>query len=397
MLTLPLKACSHYELSKALSDWLDDPNQQVTFDSSNPLEFVLPKPSFTSSDCRNELLRLQALRNAATEVLTKSNSHQHATEEGGLEDLQEYHACLLQFEQRGFPTSENNSNNNNECNSITLRWKGAYPPHAVESHSSLLWERTCVCYNVAALLTHCVASVDKTNRDACKQAVKQLQDAARLLHTLQQLVSSQQDVYVTVDVSPSHLQFWIKFLTASAQDYIFRMVSLGADVSTKHHLLSKLAQSAHELYNDALQATQDARLQSELHASAIEWGSYCKANSMLCAAKAMYYVALECRRCAQWGNEICRLRAALQKLESCRDFLRSLPSDGVASYTLRECLAMLPVVQDRFHEADKDNLRVYHEEIPRELPDVEALQMAKMSDGLPENMLQPKRPMFVGL
>lgn len=388
MLILPIKACLRYDLSTALADWLDDPNQQVKYDSSNPLEFVLPKPSFTSSDCRNDLLRLQSLRNAITEVLTKPNSHQHAMEEGGLEDVQEYHACLLEFERKGFQSREDD-----EC-SISMKWKGAYAATTIEHHSSLVWERACVAYNVVALLTHAIEQLNKTDRDACKQAVKHCQQAAGILSVLKELV--QQQDYATVDFSDSHLQFWIKLCLASAQDYIYRMVSLGN--APKHKMLSGLAKSAYDLYNEALQETQNARLQSELPRQATEWGSYCKATSMLYAAKASYHSAVDYRQLAEWGSEICRLRESVSMLESCLDFCKTLPSDGVVSYTRRECVAILPVVQDRFHEADKDNLKVYHQEIPKQVQaEVEAVQMAKMSDGLPEAMLQTKRPMFVGL
>ena len=115
------------------------------------------------------------------------------------------------------------------------------------------------------------------------------------------------------------------------------------------------------------------------------------------AAKASYHAAVVNRLAAEWGLEIARLRESLKMLESCRDFLETLPADGVTTYTRRECLAFLPVVEDRFQEADKDNLKVYHQEIPKEMPELEDTQMAKISSSLPESMLQTKRPMFVGL
>lgn len=389
MLVLPLKPCSRYDLSLALAEWLDNPDMQVSFQPSNALQFVLPKPPFSSMDCRDDLTRLQSLRNSLSDVFLKSTSHKHALEENALEDAQEYHACLLEFEKRGFPTLDD------ESSGIRLTWKGAWQPHALERHASLTWERACVTYNIVALLSHKVTECSVNDRDACKLAVGYCQLGASLLSVLKELVP--QEDFATVDLSMSHLTFWEIWLTATAQNFIYRMVALGDTDNTKHALLAKLARSAHKLFNDALSATQDPRLQSELLEQAQEWGQYCKAASMLLAAKASFHIAVVHRLAAEWGKEIARLRESFRMLESCRDFLKTVPQDGVTAYTRRECLIILPVVEDRFKEADQDNYKIYHQEIPKQVSDIESTQVAKGNLGLPETMLMTNKPMFVGL
>lgn len=193
------------------------------------------------------------------------------------------------------------------------------------------------------------------------------------------------------------MEFWERYLLAQAQTLVHRMVSLGPDSDTKHGTLAVLARSSYQLWAEALQASQDPRLQSEIHTEVTEWGGYCKSLSMLQAAKAAYHQSAVHRLAHQWGLEIARLQECLAKLESCRDFCKTIDEDGVVGYTKRECMAILPVVRDRLHEADQDNYKIYQDTIPQDWPDIPAKQLAKLNPSLPTEMLVPSHPLFVGL
>jgi hypothetical protein len=145
MLVLPLKPCVRYDLATALATWLDDADAQVAFVPTNPLQLVVPKPEFTSSQCREDLTRLQSLRNCLCEVFIKPTSHKHALEERGYEDSHDYHATLLEFERRGFPTLDD------DHNGVRLQWKGALDPNSrAERHGTLIWDRACIVYSTLA-------------------------------------------------------------------------------------------------------------------------------------------------------------------------------------------------------------------------------------------------------
>ena len=395
MLVLPLKPAVRFDLHAALAKWLDS-DHCVSFEPKNPLQFVLPKPDFASEACREDLLRLQALRNCISDCFRKHNSHKSAMEEGALEDAHEYHAILLEFEKRGFPTVDDDE----LTTGIQLVWKGAWAHQQQEKHANLVWDRANTVFNIAALLTSRAAQVNPTDRNECKQAVADSQAAASLLSVLRQLVQSED--YATVDLSQPLLLFWENLLMAQAQNFIYRMASLAAsaDTAAKHNTLSVLAQSAHLLFNEALSAAQDPRLLSEVpHQAEHEWAPYCKASSMLATAKAEYHQAVVHRLEHAWGREIARLRQCEQKLTACRDFCRTVDSDGesVVAYTKRECQAILPVVSDRLVEADKDNYRIYQDEIPAKMPEIVGKQLAKMSSDLPESMLLPKKALFLNV
>jgi hypothetical protein len=142
MLVLPLKPSVRFDLATALATWLDDSSAQVAFVPTNPLQLVTPKPDFSSIACREDLTRLQSLRNCLSDIFLKANeSHKHAIEERGIEDSYEYHAVVLEFEKRGFPTLDD------DYNGVRLQWKGAWPPHKPESHGTLIWDRSCVIFS----------------------------------------------------------------------------------------------------------------------------------------------------------------------------------------------------------------------------------------------------------
>jgi hypothetical protein len=389
MLVLPLKAAVRFDLHAALATWLDDSEQQVSFQPTNPLEFVVPKPDFDSAACHTDLVRLQSLRHCLSDALLKPASHQSALEENALADCHEYHAALLEFEKRGFPTLDD------EHNGLALTWKGAFEHHA-ETHATLLWDRANAMFNIAALETSLAAACSPADRVQCKQAVAHCQAAAGVLQVLRQLAESQD--FRTVDFSKSLLLFWENMCLAQAQNSIYRMAALAPD--TKHSTLASLAQAAYQLFNEALAAAQDPRLLSQVAQEAADWGAYCKAASMLAASKAEYHTAVCHRLVHEWGPEIARLAEAVTKLQSLQQFCAKTDKNagtGVTSYTARECKAILPVIQDRLLEAEKDNHNIYQETVPRTFKDIEAKQLARVPASLPASMMVPTKALFLSL
>lgn len=380
MLVLPLKPAVRYDIFSVLATWLDSEDQQVSFVPTNPLQFVIPKPEFCSVACRDDLLRLQSLRYALSDAWSKPTSHSIAE----LKDAYEYHAVLLEFEKRGFPTLDD------ESNGVRLIWKGAFHPQESERHASLTWDRVATSYNIVAMLTAKVADCSVTDREACKKAVGYCQTAAGIIGILQDLVPCL-DVG-TVDLSGAMLTFWRGFLLAQAQSYVYRMVALNPQ--QQHSTLAVLSKSAHLLFNEALTAAQDPRLVSEVSEQK-QWAVYCKAASMLGAAKAEYHQSVVHRLAHEHGKEIRRLQQALEKLEECSRFTKGV--DSCVDYLRRECNAILPVVKDRLHEADQDNYKIYQDPIPKTVEELSSKQMVKAADGLPKEMLVPQKELFMGV
>jgi hypothetical protein len=385
---MPLKVPPRHDLVQPLAHWLDG-DEQVGFgntnNSTNPLQWVVPKPDFSSVDCRSELLRLAALRNCLSESLL--DSHESAIQEHhALEDCQDYHATLMEFEKQGFPTLDD------ELNQIALTWKGAFASKQLETHYSLVWDRSCTLWNVAALQSFVAFRADATTKEGCKVAIAQCQAAASHLALLKQLV--EQDDYATVDLSTPMLSFWETLLLAQGQVSIYRMANNnnnGDGGVRQHTTLAYLLQAAASLYNEALQQAKDPRLQSEVPKQSTGWATHCKAQSLICQARAVFHISLDHRQQNQHGLEIARLQQCIALLQECTDFIKK------GNYTAPEVDGLVRLATDRCQRAAEENRRVYMEDIPKELPEIRSQLLVKKQLPLAAAMMVSKVPLFTFL
>jgi len=436
ILYLPFKIPIRYDLVQPLANWLDDDESQVTFDRSSNYNnsddidaapaMVLPKPTYNSVQCRSELLRIAALRNCLSDALM--DSHKSALEEHEmLRDCRDYHATLLEFEKRGFPTG-----GTDEDNGINLTWRGAFVQGEQETHHTLLWDRACTLWNLAALLSAEAAfrseTTATTTKEEWKASISNLQQAASHLSLCKQLLdfSHETDSISTVDLSKPMLQFWEKLLLAQAQTCIYKMANTGSAIRN-HTTLAYLIQGAAPLYNEALVLAQNARLQSELPSECQEWAAHCKARSLLCQARAYFHVSIHHRLSkTAHGIELARLKQAHQTLNEVLKFCKTTqvlkeavnvlgdgssnrksnkhkskktgptPIAEAVSTIQPEAEGLLKLVSDRLQAAEIDNRTVYLEEIPNpaSLPEIRAQTMVKTDLPLPENMIKPRANLF---
>eukprot|EP00529_Nitzschia_sp_RCC80_P011714 CAMPEP_0113488058 /NCGR_PEP_ID=MMETSP0014_2-20120614/25822_1 /TAXON_ID=2857 /ORGANISM="Nitzschia sp." /LENGTH=578 /DNA_ID=CAMNT_0000381761 /DNA_START=95 /DNA_END=1831 /DNA_ORIENTATION=- /assembly_acc=CAM_ASM_000159 len=441
LLYLPLKPPVRYDLVQPLANWLDDDTTQSRFGggSSNNIaandgaQWVVPKPTFCSVECRTELLRIASLRNCLAEHL--QDSHHSALDHEMLRDCQDYHATLLEFEKRGFPTKMSSSDfdevsnggdggSGSTNNSVNLTWRGAFSKTQHEMHHSLVWDRICTLWNIAALQSAKASfDSDPKSKDGLKIAISYLQQAASNLAVCRQIVSAQiesdEDVISTVDVSVAMLEFWETMCLAQAQTCIYRMANLGGGSVRNHTTLAYLVQGAAPLYNDALKFAQDPRLQSEIPKQCQDWAAQCKAQSLLCQARAHFHMSIEHRLSkTAYGKEIAHLQRTLsilkeasalcnatQVLKEASKLLSSLSSKNKDEYSPMAAAAatiqpdidnLTRLANDRLHQADIDNCNIYMEAIPpqEDLPEIRSQTMVKRDLPMPTEMLTPRVKLF---
>jgi hypothetical protein len=390
LLYMPLKVPPRHDLVQPLANWLDEQNENAEpptgFGDTNdddgavPTQWMVPKPTFSSVECRSELLRLAALRNCLSEHL--QDSHKAALEEKSLEDCQDYHATLIEFERRGFPTVESEATEN-----IALTWRGAFATQQLETHHSLVWDRVGCLWNVAALQSYQAATAqDLSTKEGCKSAVSLLQSSASLLATLQELVGPSSEDYSTVDCSSAMLHFWETLLKAQAQYCIYKMANLGA--VKQHSTLAYLVQAAAGFYNDVLQLAQDPRLQSEVPKQSHEWATYAKAQSLVCQSRATFHCSIEHRLQQEHGLELARLSQCVLQLKECFDFWKS------AGLDVNGLQGLVQLARDRLEKARHDNDVIYLDDVPTTLPDIRSQSLVKSNLPLPPAMMQPKVSLF---
>jgi programmed cell death 6-interacting protein len=406
---LPLKVPVRHDLVQPLSVWLDSDEQGVSYHNNddNVLSWVVPKPEFWSTDCREEILRLAALRNDLSENLQES--HKSSLELKALEDCQEYHATLLEFEKRGFPTVDD------ETNGIALTWRGAFATRQQETHNSLVYDRACTMWNVAALQSSLASTADCSSKEGCKIAISLSQSAASILATLRQLVEN--DDYETVDFSTSMISFWEKIFLAQGQLSIYKMCNLGDGTVRQHTTLAYLVQAAASLvseafsygnrnlstfsdfslilnqceqYNEALTVAREPRLQSEVPKQAKAWAVHCKNQSLICQSRSVFHIAIEHRLKQEHGLEIGRLRQCVQTLKETLDFAKT--SD--IQFQMQEVEGLVNMAKDRLVHAEEDNNTIYLDDVPKDSPEIRAQTMVKQNLPLPPTMMVTKMPMF---
>jgi hypothetical protein len=337
------------------------------------MEYVSLKPNLNSIDCRKELTRLTSLRNCISDSITKSEAHKHAIDDMALPDCHEYYAALLAFEKKGFPSRD-------EVSNLQLTWKSSVAP-SKETHGSLIWDRACTLWNIAALESF-LATQQPKDKDGHKMAVKHYQNGSMYMKHLLDVVDGQ--IFDTVDMNKSLIQFWEKALLAQAQVSAYDMASAGG----KHSMLSYLAMGAVPVLNDALTFAKDPFVVSNLPKPIQEWAGECKAQSMLLSARAHYHQSVASREASQWGIEIAHLRQAELLLKQCVEFLKSSNMD------ITQAEVILRRVQDRKTVAERENNRAYGEEIPKDLPPIVEKLLVKNDMPLPETMTNPKVPLF---
>jgi hypothetical protein len=168
MLVIPLKCAPRYDLREPIAQWLDRDTALA-----DPLELVHLRPDFKSCDCRDDIVRLASIRNCLSASIVKPLSHKVALEEFALQDCHEYHAALLEFIKRGFPTRDE------LAPSLKLEWKAAFGQES-ETHGSFQWDRACTIWNIAALESY-LASIQSPEKEGRKQAVKHCQASATMM------------------------------------------------------------------------------------------------------------------------------------------------------------------------------------------------------------------------
>lgn len=398
MLVIPLKCPPRFDLREPLAKWLDGGSSSCNDSPANPLAMTILRPDFKSCSCRDELVRLASLRNCLSESIAKPNSHKVALEEMALQDLHEYHAALVEFIKRGFPSSDVVTVDAR----LELTWKASIGPQK-ETHGSLEWDRACAIWNIAALESYLASIQPPDTKEGRKQAVMHCQKAAAMMKYLQDTILSQPAVnkFTTVDLSVPSLKFWESYMLAQAQLAAYQVA---LDNPNAHHsVLSYLAMGAVPLWNDALKYSKEPLLVSQLPAPAKEWSVHCKSWSIFLSATAAHHQAMAAQQAQNWGAEIAWLQTTLEQFQACNAFLISSSGEATTAGINEEfkmqtnVTSNISLVEERLAEATRDNHLLYGEQVPTttSLPTILAKQLVKSEmEALPESMTTPKVALF---
>ena len=171
----------------------------------------------------------------------------------------EYYACLLEAENRGFPTVDDAMVG---AKDLKLSWSCAFSEEEPVVRSNIRYERACILYNVAALQSYLATSEDLATKDGRSKAIKLFGAAAdHIRHLRTELMDGpSKDTDPSADLSAPCLSMCEYINLAQGQLCAYEAATNRP--TQLHGLLAKIAVAAADLYNDALELLSGSDRQS---------------------------------------------------------------------------------------------------------------------------------------
>ncbi|GFH44056.1 hypothetical protein CTEN210_00530 [Chaetoceros tenuissimus] len=399
ILTLPLKATKRIDLIKPLSTWVETSH-----------------PQFKADQVTEQIKRLNSIRVDIAKACTSPTSHAFTLKNNVLADLMEYHACLIECINYGFPSGSRDAEVNGTLDAhLSFYWKNAFVEYdgndegqcSQRGTSHFDFERASVLWNIAALYSYQAAKEDWTSKEGRINAKTHYTLAAKIIRHIQDMLKSEKDPDLIPDMYTSCLTMCHEMLLMQGQIAAYEALKVklaepGATTST-FTLLTKISSGVALHADKALEASQD--LQIKEYKSTDAWGGHFKVLSMLYKARAEFLQSQVERRENNVGLEIARLERTIQMAVDGKEFMKSV---GFVKMTEGpDCLgkidtnlqAIVVNAKQRFKILVNENNSIYHEKVPdsKKLPKIQPKDLMEFNEkdiSLPVEFTQLKRPLF---
>ena len=323
LLVLPIKATKRIDISTPLAKWVETSH-----------------PQYKASQLSSEIQRLESIRADLSKSIATHSSHSYSLKNNALPDLIEYHACLIECINHGFPSDSRDADVNGTMDAnLHFVWKNAFQQYdddglvedqdqcSLKGTTHLNYERSCVLWNIAALYSYQASQEDWTSREGRMNVKKSYELAARLLRHIKDVNKGcdAKDVDLVPDLYDESLDMCHFLCLAQGQMTAYEALKVklaepNATTST-YTLLSKIAAGVANHADKALEASQGRSIQDRR--SSKVWGSHLKVMSMLFHARAEFLQSQVERRNNCYGNEIGRLERAVKMAREGLEFMKS--------------------------------------------------------------------------
>jgi len=217
-----------------------------------------------------------------------------------LPDLIEYHACLVEFINHGFPSDSRDADVNGTMDAnLHFYWKNAFQEYdgndegqcSQKGTTHFTFERCCVLWNISAFKTYQAAKEDWTTKDGRMNVKNHYVLAARILRHVRDLVKNEKEVDLMPDIYKDSLEMCHCMCLMQGQMAVYEALKVklaepSASTST-YTLLAKIASGAAKHADMALESSQSLSLR-DLKSSKI-WGGHFKVMSMLYHGKLNFF------------------------------------------------------------------------------------------------------------
>ncbi|XP_068157558.1 programmed cell death 6-interacting protein [Drosophila tropicalis] len=255
---------------------------------------------------------------------------------------------------------------------IPFKWKDAFDKGSIFggkislTHTSLMYEKVCVLFNIAALQSNVAASQALDTDEGLKLAIKLLQQSAGIFQYLKGATPAALPSEPTPDLSQDTLVVLQALMVAQAQE-VFILKAIKDNM--KDQIIAKLCCQGEEFYADVLRAMQKESVRSLWEK---EWIPTVAGKQAGFHALTQLYQSLVCRSAKKIGEEIARLRNAI-------DLFKAAQSRGGNETYLDEYFSR---AKRNLAESTKDNEFIYNEMIP-ELSTLASPGKAQLAKPLP--------------
>ncbi|XP_078662085.1 programmed cell death 6-interacting protein-like isoform X3 [Branchiostoma floridae x Branchiostoma belcheri] len=348
-LSVPLKKSQAVDLVKPLEKFIKN---------------TYSGPGGTQDDFTPQLKELDKLRESATgKTLDRHDS--------SLEIIQKYYDQLCAIEAK-LPITENQIR-------VNFTWYDAFDQGMLflgkmkKTMSSGDYERMCVLFNIGALMSQIAAAQNISADDGLKNAAKYLQQAAGVFTHIKDSMAGPFQQVVTPDLSLEMLSTLAVVMLAQAQEAILLK---SIQDKMKEAIIAKLSMQASDLYSDAMKQAQNPHFGDLLPK---EWIPTLAGKQAMYHAQAEFYMSLMAKKNKNIGEEIARLKHALELAKT----------GGSRAGSTMDLKDFTGKIQRAHDAADKDNNFIYHDRVP-ELNTLPAIGRAAVAKALP--LSKPMNP-----
>ena len=172
-----------------------------------------------------------------------------APADGNGRDLIIQYYCQLDHAELRFPMNEAGIH-------MSFKWHDSFDEKLTKQHSAA-FEKACVLYNLACILTQCATAQPRMTQEGLKQSYNYFQDASSVL----KYVSKNFMHAPQLDISLQMLTLTTNVMNAQAQECFFRRSTMDAKTSS---LIGKLAKQVSVLYQQALASAAEAKIEPHI-------------------------------------------------------------------------------------------------------------------------------------
>lgn len=243
---------------------------------------------------------------------------------------------------------------------VKFTWYNAFVPNTSIGCQDIYLERAAVLFNIGAIYSQLACKENRFDKDSLTRAFGYFQNAAGVFAHLHGKIVSECRSQLTTDLSAYMLMTLEHLMLAQAQECVWKRSILG---HMKDLNVARIAARVAELYSQAIESGSQGSLSNTIPAG---WQDHFKVKQLYFEMEAQHRMGMDCMSNNRYGEEVARLKAALELFEQLNELI---VSDQRWYKHIRPVIVELiqtqeKLVRDNCQRAEHDNDVIYLEPVP---------------------------------